>query len=192
MAPVSAFVRLALLAVPAWLPFGAARADTQECRVLKSLPVAISSPGNYCPAWNFDQAFRGVGMAILTDRVVPDCRELSIRNPDTGMAGHAGTYAGGVRNRILRDRIGNTPGDSTSTASGIRAQGSGFGHGTGIRDNIVLSPPPLAAPFDGGNYYGMYFAPGTPPGSIVCRDNVVGHFNTDIDADCTKVGNTEF
>lgn len=303
MAPVSAFVRLALLAVLAWLPCGAARADTQQCFVLNSLPITIASPGNYCLAKNFDQTFSGAAISILTHRVVLDCRGFSIRNAGTSLLGHAGIYvddgstnvtirnctidhfsygialngfgetgtvgntivdnhvlrsnvhgiyASGTRNKILRNRVSNTLGDTTSTASGIWVQSTGFGHGTEIRDNIVtdirptyaegsaytygiavinlrdveisgnvvsglyartgngsygiyvqetseasvhdnvvLSPvSQLQPPYDGGNYAGIWMIQGNDA-TVVCRDNVVGHFNSNTFG-CVAADNTTF
>lgn len=59
-----------------------------------------------------------------------------------------------------------------------------------LRDNRVLAPPPAAAPFDGGNWYGI-FLQGTAEelASHRCVDNLVGHFNTNFSG-CNSTGNT--
>jgi parallel beta-helix repeat protein len=58
-----------------------------------------------------------------------------------------------------------------------------------LRDNRVLAPPPLPAPFDGGNWYGI-FLQGTAEelASHRCVDNLVGHFGTDFNG-CNSTGN---
>jgi parallel beta-helix repeat protein len=61
-----------------------------------------------------------------------------------------------------------------------------------IAGNTILSPPPAAAPLDGGQYGGIrVFGTVEEQATTVCRDNVVGHFNTDI-LGCVMDGNTEF
>jgi parallel beta-helix repeat protein len=62
-----------------------------------------------------------------------------------------------------------------------------------IAGNTVLSPPPLPAPLDGGFNTGIYFSLLSPEqqATVICRDNTVGHFGTDISG-CTKSDNTEF
>ena len=64
--------------------------------------------------------------------------------------------------------------------------------GASVSNNVVLSPPPAAAPLDGPQFYGIRVA--SPVGqedTNVCRDNVVGHFTNNV-AGCVTAGNTTF
>jgi nitrous oxidase accessory protein NosD len=62
-----------------------------------------------------------------------------------------------------------------------------------LRDNRVLAPPPAAAPFDGGNWYGI-FLQGTAEelASNHCVDNLVGHYLTNFSGCGTTSANTGF
>jgi hypothetical protein len=65
--------------------------------------------------------------------------------------------------------------------------------GISVERNVVASPPaPGTAPHDGHQYRAIFFE-GTPEqlATIACRDNVVGHFDTDIQG-CTAALNTEY
>ena len=64
--------------------------------------------------------------------------------------------------------------------------------GTVVARNTILAPPPLPAPLDGAHVGGIYL-PGTAEAQATnaCRDNVVGHFGTNIFG-CVKSANTEF
>jgi hypothetical protein len=60
--------------------------------------------------------------------------------------------------------------------------------GLSLNRNLVATPPaPGTPPYDGGQYFAILLQ-GT---DSVCRDNVTGHFNTDISG-CTKAQNDEY
>ena len=303
--PMRAYVLLVLAALLVWAS-PPARADTQACTVLDTLPATITVPGRYCLEQNFVQAFEfGDAITINADDVVLDCNDHQIRatssasnatgistsnarrnvevrncqldNFYVGMVFTGGVAEPGavgnriIGNTILRTRqvamyvigsanlvegnrialssgnvngvvygiymyspaaqgVGNVirgnhisdikptpPGDgntveaitffnvrntevSGNVISGMYAntnwgtygiKGSQTSHNT-ITGNVVLSPPPLAAPLDGGFYVGILMS-GTAEeqATNVCTDNVVGHFNTNVNCG-TEVGNTEF
>ena len=59
-----------------------------------------------------------------------------------------------------------------------------------LRDNRVLAPPPAAAPFDGGNWYGIFLQGSAEDlASHYCVDNLVGHYLTNFSG-CNSTGNT--
>lgn len=59
-----------------------------------------------------------------------------------------------------------------------------------VARNTVLSPPPLAAPLDGTQEFGIVIFGGA--GTNVCRDNVVGHFTAANLSGCVDSVNTDF
>jgi nitrous oxidase accessory protein NosD len=64
---------------------------------------------------------------------------------------------------------------------------------TTVANNTLQTPPPLAAPLDGSFGNGIFFS-GLTSGqeaSVICRENVVGHFGVNISG-CTGVANTEY
>jgi hypothetical protein len=61
-----------------------------------------------------------------------------------------------------------------------------------LRGNRILSSPPLAAPFDGGNWAGINLqGDSTVLGTPSCSDNTVGHFNSNYGG-CSATGNLSF
>jgi hypothetical protein len=89
---------------------------------------------------------------------------------------------------------GNTiSGLYATTGGGVYGIVSSSATGTSVTGNVITSPPnPAAAPFDGGNYAGI-FLQGTSAqqATNICTDNQVGHFNGDISG-CVVAGNTGF
>jgi parallel beta-helix repeat protein len=69
----------------------------------------------------------------------------------------------------------------------IESQGT---HGSVIERNVVLSPPPLPAPLDGLQGFGVVVFGGATDN--VCRDNVVGHFEYADLSGCVDSVNTDF
>ena len=112
-------------------------------------------------------------------------------NPPSGTP-----YAIGINMSGLQDTVisGNTiTGLYAHTGGGtygIIASGS---TGVSVTDNFLASPPlPYSAPYDGGNYFGVYLSGTTlEQATNLCADNQVGHFNTDVQG-CNKFGNNEF
>ena len=129
---------------------------------------------------------RGVGNTIR-DNLVGDFRF----NPPSG----TGSAVVGISFFNVHDTevTGNTVSGLYAPTGqgvyGIAGSNATFALMTG---NRVLSPPPLAAPFDGGNYTGIRLD-GTveQQATHTCRDNVVGHFNANYQG-CTQVDNTSF
>jgi parallel beta-helix repeat protein len=87
-----------------------------------------------------------------------------------------------------------------NTIVGLRARTGGGVYGivsastrdSEVRGNRILGPPPVAAPYDGGNWAGI-FLQGTAEelASNNCADNLVGHFNGNFNG-CSSTGNTGF
>ena len=62
-----------------------------------------------------------------------------------------------------------------------------------IRGNRVISAPPAAAPFDGGNWAGIFLqGTGEELATIHCWDNLVGHFSGNYNGCNSLDGNTSF
>ena len=135
--------------------------------------------------------------------------------------GDPGDYATGnvIRGNVIQDFHPPTPTDGSynlsvginltyqrgaiiedNTIIGLRALTGGgtYGISSGwsrelvLRGNRILSPPPGAAPHDGGFWAGI-FLQGTAEelASNVCTDNLVGHFNSNFSG-CTSVGDSSF
>lgn len=73
----------------------------------------------------------------------------------------------------------------------VEAISSTSGQGQLVARNVVLSPPPLPAPLDGAQSYGIRFYT-LPATDNVCRDNVVGHFTSANLIGCLDSINTDF
>jgi parallel beta-helix repeat protein len=137
------------------------------------------------------------------------------------LGGYPGDYASAniVRGNLVEDFHPSSPVDGSynlsigislnyqraaivedNTILGLRARTGGGTYGIvsansrelEIRDNRVLSAPPAAAPFDGGNWAGI-FLQGTAEELETnhCAQNLVGHFNGNYNG-CASTGNTGF
>jgi hypothetical protein len=96
-----------------------------------------------------------------------------------------------VRDSVIEDNV--ILGLSAYTGYGVYGILAGSSSGLAVNRNVIASPPvPGTPPNDGGHYYAILLQ-GTAEGvaTNVCRDNITGHFNTDI-AGCTKALNDEF
>jgi hypothetical protein len=70
----------------------------------------------------------------------------------------------------------------------------GYGvEGTTISRNVILTPPARPAPLDGIHYNGIYLN-GTAEQNAtnVCRDNIVGHYDSNPIIGCVQSGNTTY
>jgi hypothetical protein len=76
------------------------------------------------------------------------------------------------------------------TGRAVNAIVSGGTASSLVARNIVLSPPPLPAPLDGTQDFGIVLYGGN--GTNVCRDNVVGHFTSANLSGCVDSVNTDF
>jgi parallel beta-helix repeat protein len=78
------------------------------------------------------------------------------------------------------------------TGTGVYAITGYNASGSTVSRNTLLTPPTLAAPFDGEHYVGIY-VPGTPEteATNVCRDNVIGHYGNAAYG-CVQADNTSF
>jgi parallel beta-helix repeat protein len=137
------------------------------------------------------------------------------------LGGASDLYASGnvIRGNVIQDFRPPTPTDGSynlsigiqvnyqagviiedNTIVGLRARTGGGTYGIVssnsrevlVRGNRVLSPPPAAAPYDGGNWSGI-FLQGTAEelASNHCAENLVGHFNGNYNG-CSSTGNTGF
>jgi parallel beta-helix repeat protein len=111
--------------------------------------------------------------------------------PPSGTPYSIGINLSGLQDTVVSDNtVTGVYAHTGGGTYGIVASGS---TGVSVTGNFLASPPlPYSAPFDGGNYYGVYLIGTTlEQASNLCADNQVGHFNTDI-LGCNKVGNNEF
>ena len=102
---LAAALFLVLLALAAWPR--AARADTQMCTVIDTLPATLAVPGHYCLDQDFAQSFSSAAaIEISADDVVLDCNDHVIRatnnaNTVTGIYGTSQRSNVEVRNCTL-------------------------------------------------------------------------------------------
>ena len=127
----------------------------------------------------------GVGN-VVRDNVITDFRPA----PPPG----TGSSAEGINfNHVRGTEIsGNTIlGIYTSTSQGVWGIIGSTIQDVVIARNVVMSPPPLAAPLDGGNWGGIRIdGTAQEQAGYVCRDNVVGHFNANFFGCGVLVDNT--
>jgi len=98
-------------------------------------------------------------------------------------------FSGVTQTEVSGNTVSGLYARTGSNVDYISSQGS---TGSLIARNTVLSAPPLAAPFDGEQTYGIVvFGPSEPVQTDTCRDNVVGHFVVNL-AGCTDSINTDF
>ena len=116
--------------------------------------------------------------------------EFAVMQPE--MPANAGSAAIYVRYQQGTLIEGNTITTILSrTGGGSYGIISGFATELVVRGNVVLSPAaPGVAPFDGGNYSGIFLqGDDVEDATNQCVDNVVGHFNGNITG-CVLVTNT--
>jgi parallel beta-helix repeat protein len=185
------WLRLALVLAAGVLAGDPARAETQVCNVVSSLPAYISTPGHYCLEQDFDFAAIGNAVTIDVDNVVFDCNDHRITNTD-----HAGQYTAvyvpneregvTIRNCTL-DNFGNTiyvqassePGAVANTIEGntlLRSGSAGiwvYGSNNRIERNRVSGNTGAS----NGAAYGIvvYSMANNGSGNTI-RDNVVSDF----------------
>jgi hypothetical protein len=108
---------------------------------------------------------------------------INFRTRGTEVTGNlvVGVYsATGYPNAGISGRIGGGGANPTNIAGSL------------VADNQVLAGPALGAPFDGPHLYGIVLDNATSPATdLVCRDNIVGSFATEISG-CVQDGNTIF
>jgi parallel beta-helix repeat protein len=98
-------------------------------------------------------------------------------------------FSGVTQTEVTGNTVSGLYARTGSNVDAISSQGS---TGSLIARNTVLSAPPLAAPFDGEQTYGIVvFGPTEAIQTDTCRDNVVGHFVVNL-AGCTDSVNTDF
>ena len=123
----------------------------------------------------------GVGVAIR-DNVISDFHGTPAVTNQTP----TGIFLGNLRSVEV---TGNTI-TGLYAGTGNRVHGiESYAEQNFLRDNVVIAPPPRAAPLDGQQEWAIGIF--DPTSGSVCRDNVVGGFTTGI-AGCTKSVNTEF
>jgi parallel beta-helix repeat protein len=139
-----------------------------------------------------DGAFSGIRVGTFQQNAAGNVvRENHIE----GYQGVAGVSTTGIEFSNTRETsiTGNViTGLYSGTGSGVIAMQGYNTSGSEISRNVILSPQPRPAPLDGGFYYGIY-TPGTEAemATVVCRDNVIGHFNA-ATYGCVASGNTGF
>jgi hypothetical protein len=139
--------------------------------------------GIYLASFNSDGAGSGIRNNVIADLVPQPFEE----NANETMA-------------IFFGNVGNTE-IAGNVISGLFARGGGhcawgiYGSsptGASITGNVIMPPPSPPAPPNDGSFCGGITLYGTVPqqATNVCRDNVVGHFNTPIYG-CVESGNTK-
>jgi parallel beta-helix repeat protein len=101
----------------------------------------------------------------------------------------AGINASGERDLVIADNV--ISGVYASTGMGVYGIVTGASTYISVEGNVLLTPPPVPAPLDGGFWRGIYLQ-GTveEQATNVCRDNVVMHWGVDIQG-CTLATNSE-
>ena len=144
---------------------------------------------------DFNGSGRGIALVSFTEtasgNVIRDNHITDARPDPPGESGPitgmdiSNTHNTEVTGNVLTGLYSNT-GNGTWSILGYGVSGAK------ISRNIVLAPPARPAPLDGGHYGGIYLS-GTPEedASNVCRDNVVGGFNTSV-LGCVSTGNTTY
>jgi parallel beta-helix repeat protein len=171
----------------------------EDNTVVRARSVGISSHGsnnrierNRILGAAGDGAFTGIRVGTFQQKsagnVVRD-------NHIAGYQGVAGVSTTGIEFSNTRETsiTGNViTGLYAGTGSGVIAMQGYNTSGSEISRNVILSPAPKPAPLDGGFYYGIYTT-GTEAqmATVVCRDNVIGHFNS-ATYGCVASGNTGF
>jgi hypothetical protein len=123
----------------------------------------------------------GVGVTIK-DNVISDFRGTY---PITNQS-PTGIFLGNLR---YTEIVGNTI-TGLYASTGNRVHGiESYASGTVVRDNVVIAPPPLPAPFDGQQEWAIGIFDSTS--GSACRDNTTGGFTSGIFG-CAKAANTEF
>jgi parallel beta-helix repeat protein len=139
-----------------------------------------------------DGAFTGIRVGTFQQEAAGN---VVRDNHISGYQGVAGVSTAGIEFSNTRETsiTGNIlTGLYAGTGSGVIAMQGYNTSGSEISRNVILSPQPKPAPLDGGFYYGIY-TPGTDAemATVVCRDNVIGHFNS-ATYGCVASGNTGF
>jgi hypothetical protein len=79
------------------------------------------------------------------------------------------------------------------TGCGVYGINGALSTGASVRGNTVLSAPPLPAPFDGGNWVGIFLQGGSDvTATHVCVDNRVGNFSSNLTGCGNQANNTTF
>jgi hypothetical protein len=118
----------------------------------------------------------------IKDNVVSDFRSTYPITNQTPTA----IFIGNLRNvEITGNTITGLYASTGNRVHGIEA----YVEQSVVRDNVVVAPPPHAAPLDGQQEWAIGLFDGTA--GSVCRDNVVGGFTSGVFG-CTKSVNTEF
>lgn len=150
--------------------------------------VAQSS-GNYNGVaygiYLYSPSAQGVGNAIR-DNMIQDWRPTP---PAEGNSTQGITFFNVRDTEVTGNTITGLHANTNSGVWGIYASQTSNNL---IAGNTILSPPPAAAPLDGGQYGGIrVIGTAEEQATTVCRDNVVGHFNTNI-LGCVEFDNTGF
>lgn len=97
------------------------------------------------------------------------------------------SFSGVDNTEVIGNTVTGLYAPTNRYVEGISSQGT---HGSIVARNTVLTPPPLPAPLDGTQGFGivMYGA----AEDNVCRDNVVGHFEYGAVSGCVDSVNTDF
>lgn len=147
----------------------------------------LGNPAAAAPTGILLQGFDGnaTGNVVRGNRVGP------IRpQPPTGAVNSSGIQLTGQRNPVVADNI--VSGLYANTGQGVYGIITADATGISMERNLVLTPPPLPAPLDGGNYRGIYLQ-GSASEQLtnVCVDNVLGHWNTNVEG-CVIATTTSF
>lgn len=95
----------ALLVLSTTLFAPAASAQSDDCKLIESLPTTIASPGNYCMVANATlNMTSGAAITIAANNVTVDCRDFTVFNEAASAAGSsAGVVAVSKYNLLVRN-----------------------------------------------------------------------------------------
>jgi hypothetical protein len=122
--------------------------------------------------------------SIVRGNTVTDIRP----DPPASAGLTMGIYLNNVHDTVIEDNV--LAGLTAYTGNGVYAIYGNNTSGIAANRNVIVSPPaPGTPPHDGGNYYAIFL--NGDVASNVCRDNVIGHYNTNVSG-CTGALNTEY
>jgi hypothetical protein len=123
---------LAWLGLAWWAP---ARADTENCTAITSVPILITTPGHYCLRQDFTAAFSGTTVIdIIADNTVIDCNGHVLRATDNANFSTAILGDGNRRNVTVRNCVV----DNFYTGIFVMGVNDPLSLGIRVQDNTVL------------------------------------------------------
>lgn len=122
---------------------------------------------------------------IIRDNLISDFKPQLGGQPTTGM--EIDNLQGAI---VTGNTISGLYAYTGTYVVGIR---SGDAPGSNFSGNSILTPPPAAAPYDGSFSFGIWASASTTDlSTLICSDNVVGHFGNNISGCGVITGNLSY